>query len=106
MISDDRLQKALTYLATTDEAAATAKSYMLGLEYSEKTILATEQLKHEGTIQHKDALARTSEAYTEWRRKYEESVFDFEILRNKRSTQVLIIETWRSLNANQRKGNI
>jgi hypothetical protein len=106
MVTGDRLQKALHYLATTDEVAAKAKAYMIGIEDTEKTILSTELLKHEGTAQHRESMARTSDAYKDWARKHEESVYDFEILRNKRNTEALVVEVWRSLNANRRNGNI
>lgn len=106
MISNDKLTRALTYLAETDEPAAKARGLLAGLEAQEKTILAVETLKHEGTIQHKEAKARTSEAYAVWRDKYESAVVDNELYRNKRKTAELIIEVWRSFNANQRRGNI
>ena len=106
MITEQRLTQALKYLAETDEPAAKAKAYMLGLEGQEKTILATQFLGIEGTVAVRDATARTTQAYATWLTQYKESVYDFEILRNKRSTEALIVEVWRSLNANQRRGNV
>ena len=106
MIDQQRAEKALDYLAHTDEVCAKARSYMLGLEKQEKTLLSVEILKVEGTQQHKESTARVSEPYREWMKKYEESVCDFEILRNRRNTAELLIEFWRSLNANRRGVNI
>lgn len=106
MIAEDRLQKSLKYLAETDESAAKAKAYMLGLEKQEKSILGIEYLKTTGTVGERDAEARNSTAYTKWREDYENAVADFELLRNKRATEALIVEVWRSENANRRRGNI
>lgn len=107
MIDIPRRDKALTYLVQTDEVTARAKAYMFGLEKQEKTILAVEILKSKGSnVQERDSTARVSEPYCEWLKKYEEAVFDFELLRNKRNSEELLVECWRSENANRRVGNI
>lgn len=106
MISEDRLQKSLTYLAETDRSAAAAKAEMLGYEHQEKTVLGVEFLSATGTVAEREAKARTSAAYLEWRDKYEKAVLEYETLRTKRNTETLMVEVWRTLQANQRKGNI
>lgn len=109
MIEIKRRDQAFQYLTSTDETAARAKSYMVGLDKQEKTIIGLEVLKYKGkerSVAEKDALARSSEAYKEWRAKYEDAVFEFELFRNKRSSETLVIDCWRSENANRRSGNI
>ncbi|MEW8119893.1 MAG: hypothetical protein AB2792_22250 [Candidatus Thiodiazotropha sp.] len=106
MINEDRLQKALVYLAETDEEAAKARAYMIGLEKNEKTIIGIEYLKTQGTVPERDARARKSEAYEQWKSDYENAVADYELYRNKRHTEELIVEVWRSENANRRRGNV
>lgn len=106
MITEERLTKALTYLAQTDEPFAKAKALMIGYENQEKTVLARVFLEHDGTVAERDALARASSEFTQWREKYKESVYDYEIMRNKRNTESLIIEVWRSLEASKRMGNV
>jgi hypothetical protein len=107
MIDILRRDKALKFLVETDEVAAKAKAYMIGLDKQEKTILAIELLKTKGaTAQERDAVARASEPYAQWLKKYEESVYDFEKLRNERNSEELVVECWRSENANRRAGNI
>ena len=107
MITDERRDKALQFLVNTDESAATSRAYMLGLEKQEKTILATELLKSEQkTGPLREAEARVSDVYKEWRKVYENALFDFEIAKNRRNTAALVIECWRSENANRRKGNL
>jgi hypothetical protein len=107
MISEDRVEKALAYMVQTDEGFATARSHMIGLEKQEKTILGIQILKSKQSGQQaKEAEARISEEYAQWRMDYEHSVFNFELIRNKRNSEAMVIECWRSLNANRRKGNI
>lgn len=106
MISESRLQKALTYLAETDEGAASAKASMIGIEHQEKTVLGVRFLDEVGTVAEREAKARTSPEYQEWQESYKSAVYDYEILRNKRVTETLVIEVWRTIQANQRKGNI
>lgn len=101
----NRAVKAMTYLAKTDEATAKAKARMKGLEDQKKTILAIEALKQEG-LSAAAALkaAEASHAYQDHLKQYEEAVFDYEILHNKRNTEQMAFEMWRSCNANQRQG--
>jgi len=105
-ISDDRLQKALTYLATTDEEAAQAKAYMAGLEDQKKTVFSVELLKASGSVEVKKAESHSSPAYIQHAKLIQQSIYDYEVLRNKRLTEALIVEVWRSCNANRRNGNI
>ena len=109
MISLERRDGAFKYLVDTDDSAAKAKSLMLGLDKQEKTIIGIEVLKYTGkerTVIEKESLARKSVEYLQWMDKYEASVYDFERQKNKRQTESLIVECWRSENANRRSGNI
>ena len=106
MISDDRLQKALTYLATTDESAARARALMEGLSDQRKTVKAIGFLDASGTRDERESSAYVSSEYREHGKRYEDAVFEYEALRNKRSTEALIVEVWRSEQANRRAGNV
>jgi len=107
MISEDRVSQGLKYMVETDEPFAAAKSFMTGLEKQEKTILGLEVLASKLSGQQaKEAEARNSEPYSQWRKSYEDAVYNFELVRNKRNSEAMLIECWRSLNANRRKGNI
>ncbi len=107
MISENRLQEALTYLATTDESCANARAYYEGLKDQSKTYYSAEYLKSTGkNVEERKAKALTSEAVKTHQREIREAHADYEIMRNKRATQVLIIEVWRSLNSARKKGNI
>lgn len=106
MISEERLSKALTYLAETDEKCAKAKAYYMGLDEQTKTIKAGEFLKHDGTVAEREATAYASSAYREHLEKVQNANADYETMRNKRLTEELIVEVWRSLNSQRRKGNL
>ena len=106
-VTEHRRDQALSFLATTDEECARAKALMIGLEKQEKTILGQEILAETGkgnTVAEKEAKARTSPAYEEWNARYEAAVVDYEILRNKRHTEELVFECWRTEQANRRMG--
>src|SRR6185436_9397519 len=106
MISDDRLTKALTYLAETDDPCAMAKSLMDGLENQKKSVLSIAFLQADAkTVAEREAIAYASETYIAHIGKLEAATYDYETMRNKRLTEELIIECWRSMNANKRRGN-
>lgn len=106
MISDERLDKALTFLVTTDEEAAKAKARMEGLRNQEKTHLGLSFLAAHGTMAEKEAHSRTSVEYKAWQKAMEDAVLEYEILKNKRNTEAMIVEVWRTLSANMRRGNV
>ncbi len=97
MITAEKRDEQLEFLATTDESYALAKSCMVGYEKQERTVLGMSVLESkEKTVQLKEAEARISKSYRTWKTAYQDSVYDYEILRNKRTTAALIIELWRS----------
>lgn len=107
MISNDRLQKALTYLAETDDKCAKAKSLMVGLESQMKTVKAVAFLQADAkTATEREAIAYASETYQQHIAKLESATYDYETMRNKRLTEELVVECWRSINANRRNGNV
>lgn len=106
MISEDRLQKALTYLAETDQPSAESKARVKALEQRRKTVKGLAFLSSSGTMAEKEAKAYASQEYQDIVNDYENAVADAELYANKRKTEELIIEVWRSINAGRRKGNI
>ena len=98
MISDNRRDMALTFLAQTDEPCASAQA-----DYE-----ALNNLKDQakgGTA------AERSEAFKDG--SYEKHInllraaqFEFLKMKNRRMTESLIVECWRSENANRRQAGI
>ena len=100
-------ERALKYLAETDEKYATAKAVMVGTKDRKGITESAEFLNAtEGTVKDRESTAKCSEAYKQIVDKYEESVLDYELIRAKRLRAELTIEMWRSLNSAKSKGVI
>jgi len=104
MIDEKHAEKALHYLAETDEAYAEAKTKAKGLEYRLKTAKAAAFLEADGTVAEREALALNDLGYREMLDEFEDAMLDMEIYQAKRKRAELTIEFWRSLNANRRQG--
>lgn len=105
-IPDERLQKALDYLAGTDLKAANAKALVEGLSEQRKTIKSILYINATGDQKKREAEAYAADEYILHVEKYQNAIAEFEALRNRRLTASLIVEVWRSCNANRRSGNI
>lgn len=101
---DVRVERAVNYLAETDEPAAKAHTLYDGLERQTKTIAGLAFKGTTGTVAEREATAHTSESYQAHLKKIEDAQLDWEIYRNRRNTAEMLIEYWRSLNANRRQG--
>ena len=106
MINYNHAADALQYLVDTDEEAARAKVLYEGLYEQRKTIRAVSFLNATGSAAERTERALASETYQEHLLLIKDAQIEFEILRNKRFTKQSIIEMWRSVNSNQKKGNI
>ena len=106
MINYNDAETALNYMVNTDEDFARAKTLQDALYEQKKTIQALEFLKASGSAAERTQKALASEVYQDHLKKIENAQLDFETLRNKRTSNSSIIEMWRSVNSNQRKGNV
>ena len=103
MISEERLEKAMIYLAHTDEEAAKAKALCKKLEKIERIIRGEAFLRANGTVAEREAKAVTSEQYKEHVAYAENCWVDAELLDNKRHTEEVIVDIWRTMSANLRR---
>ena len=103
MISEERLEKAMIYLAHTDEDAAKAKALCKKLEKMERIIRGEAFLRASGTVAEREAKAVTSEQYKEHVSYAENCWVDSELLDNKRHTEEVIVDVWRTMSANLRR---
>lgn len=106
MIDLKQVEAALHYLGQTDEAHAQAKALVKAIEHGFKTIKAEEYLNATGTNGEREQKAYASKAYKDLTERYQTAVVDFELMENKRERAVLTVDLYRTLSANQRKGNI
>ena len=106
LINETRLQKALTYLAETDEPAAELRANVERHEFNAKAVRDAVFLHSTGTVAERTALAGTHDNYIQAMNAYFEALRLSDAMRNKRSTETIVIDTWRSLNSGRNKGNI
>jgi hypothetical protein len=106
VIADERCAKALHYLASTDVDAAELKTQVARMEYLVDLARKKEFLIAEGNVEVRKALAEASENVKQAHENYLTALLSFEKIRAKRVTEALIVETWRSVNANRRIGNV
>lgn len=106
MEKDINPEKALNYLAQTDEPYAKAKARVKYLDYKRHTIKATALLEATGTVGERESIAYTSPEMKAFLEEYREAVYDEQILASKRKSAELAIEIWRSQNSNRRVGMI
>jgi hypothetical protein len=103
MISEDRLEKAMIYLAHTDEEAAKAKALCKKLEKMERIIRGEAFLRAAGTVAEREAKSVTSQQFRDHVAYAENCWADSELLDNKRHTEEVIVDIWRTMSANLRK---
>ena len=106
MISQDRLEKALRYLAETDEQVAEAKGDILRLENLIKRVNYRLFLSASGSVEARKAEAGKSEETARLEEELVSALVRYESLRAKRETESTVVEVWRSLNASRRVGNV
>ena len=106
MLDEGRLHKALTFLATTDEPCARLRADMERAEFKAKAIKDALFRRLDGSVADRQAEAGSSTEYAEAMDAYFGVLQDYEAMRNKRATESIVVETWRSLNASRRQGNV
>lgn len=107
MIDDKRLEQALVYLATTDEPSAALRADMARTEFKAKaTKAAMFKLAEGSSAAAREAIADTSVEVGEAWEKHFKAMHEYHAMANKRSTESIVIDTWRSMNASRRMGNV
>lgn len=104
MISDERAEKALRFLVDTDESCALAKAEVERAEFVFKRTKEAVFTFSSGTvaerqaeaIQHADTLAAND--------KLVEAIAAYSKIANKRDTERIVMDTWRTIQANRRQG--
>ena len=106
MINYNDAEIALNFLVNTDDEYGRAKTLSDALYEQRKTIQAVQFLKATGSAAERTQKALASPEYKDHLLIIKDAQMDFEILRNKRQSQVSVIDMWRSVNSNQKKGNV
>lgn len=103
-LTQNRMEQALTYLAETDEPCASLRADMERHEFKAKVLKDAMFMRLEGTVAERNAQAGSSREYDDAMGIYFDCLKAFEGMRNKRQTEAIVCECWRSINANRRQG--
>ena len=106
MISKERMELSLKYLAETDESFADLKTRVEREKHKAKAIQSAVFLRSDGTVAERNAIADKHESYESAMAAYFNAMKEMEHVKNKRATECIIVDVWRSLNAARRSGQI
>jgi hypothetical protein len=101
-VSDKNVSDALTYLAADPHPIAEAKFRLTMAENLAKETYAHSFLKAEGTVKERECVAETSESYIKRKRDECDCVLEFERHRSRVKAADMLLEVWRTENANAR----
>jgi predicted small metal-binding protein len=107
MIDDERLHQALSLLTSTDEQCAALRADMERTEQKAKATRAAMVKCADGSsASAREANADSSaEVAAAWEDHFK-AMHKYHALANRRTSEAIIIDTWRSLNASRRIGNV
>ena len=99
------VERAVKYMADTDESFASAKARMNAMAERKKITLASCFLDAQGdNVRERDAAALSSKIYRTEIDAWEESILEYETIHAKRIRAGYVIEMFRSLNSARTKG--
>lgn len=106
MITDEKLSDALGFLSESDEKAAELHTQAERMDYRSKMIRDEVFLHSEGTVAERTARAGCSPEYRSAVVDYLSALEESKAIQNKRNTASLIVDIWRTEQANRRQGQI
>ncbi len=106
MIDDKQAEKAIRYLADTDESHARARAEYNALSELRKTVRAFCFEASEGGVKEREMAAERHSDYIGHIEKIKVAEIEFHTLHNKRKRAELTVDMYRTYSANIRKGNI
>lgn len=106
MVTEVEMERALRWMATTDTEFADWRVAVLRTEYLADVAESLTYKLMEGTVEDRKRACKAAPEVQTAMENHFQAVRGYEKLRAQRKSAELLIETWRSVNANQRKGNI
>jgi hypothetical protein len=108
VITDERLDKAMTLLATTDLECAERKASVMRTKWlAEHTeALVYKALGKEGSVEDRKQSVQLDERVGKAWEEHFKAVVGFEALKAQRERNILVVELWRTVQANRRVGNV
>lgn len=106
-VTDDSIEAALNFIRDNSRPMADARSRAKFLEQKRKSLKAAAYLEADGkTIADRESAAYTDPEYLKCIEDYRQAVYDSELLTVQMRAAELRIEVWRTVNANNRRGNL
>ena len=105
-VSTQRMELALKFLAETDEDCARLRADHARAEYMAKSVRNTNFAAADGTVADRNAAAENSPEYEAAKLAEFQAFQEYEAMKNKRATESIVIDVWRSLNSARNKGQI
>jgi hypothetical protein len=102
IVADDTVSKALAYLADDPHPLALARKYLTDAETASKRVYAQAFLDAEGSVDARKAQAEISNGYQLAKANESNAVLELERHKSRSRAAEMIIEMWRSEQANVR----
>jgi hypothetical protein len=101
-VSDNNVTAALTYLAADPHPIAEARFRLAMAENNSKQVYARAFLKTDGTVKERECTAETDREVIESKSNEADCVLEFERHRSRVKAAEMLLEVWRTENANAR----
>lgn len=102
-ITQERMEQALGYLSDTDEPCAVLRADVERSEFKAKRTKAAIFKISDGTVADRNADAEMSADTEAAYEQYFAALQKFDAMKNRRATESIVFEAWRSLNSNRRQ---
>jgi len=105
-MKDNDVELAIQYLSSTDESHAKARAEYNALSELRKTVRAFCFEESKGGVAERTMAAERHPDYVEHIEKIKQAEIEFHTMHNKRKRAELMVDLYRTMAANSRKGNI
>jgi hypothetical protein len=102
IVTEKNVSDALGYLATDPHPVALARKSVTDAENEAKRCYATAFMDAQGSVEARKSAAETDEAFVAARKAEAEAILDLERHKARTKAAEMLIEVWRSENANVR----
>jgi len=101
-----RMEASLIFLAETDEECGKLRADHARAEFKAKSVYNAIFNSLDGSAATRKPLAEVHPKYVEAKNAEFDAFFAYEAMKNTRSTKLIVIEAWRSINSARNKGQI
>lgn len=102
IVSDDNISTALKYLAQDPHPVALARKDVLDCENACKAMFAKLFLEGTGSVKERECYVEDAQVYQQLKAEEAEAIFELERHKARTRAADMLIETWRSEQANAR----